>query len=255
MRQTDAIERVYSAVMKDNIVRAIFLKGSIARGECDEYSDVDFYCIVDTEKKDEFLKRRISYLENYKPLIYYSYENFVGPQVVGVFEDELHFDLYTVTFDSLPKTDKIKVMYDPEGLLKDYEQKKFILSNDEVAECYGNLSFALLEFEAAYKRNDLIWASRLGSHVSGELSLILRYVYDKENARLGLKRLNTKLDNGMYEKLKTAVDLIAPSHLPDGVIMLCEIADEMLDKIPMEVSDGINKKFFYFMYDRMKKLK
>ena len=91
--------------------------------------------------------------------------------------------------------------------------------------------------------------------VGGGSMSLLRYVYDKENARLGLKRLNTKLDNEMYEKLKTAVDLTAPSHLPDGVIMLCEIADEMLNKIPAEVSNGINKKFFYFMFDRMKKLK
>lgn len=104
-------------------------------------------------------------------------------------------------------------------------------------------------------RHDLIWASRLGSHICGELSLILRHIYDKDNAKLGLKRLNTKLDSQMYEKLKNAVDSLAPSHLPDGVIMLCEIADELLKKLPIEVSEGINKKFFYFMFKRMKNLK
>lgn len=118
MRQIDAIEKVYSAIMKDNLARAIFLKGSIARDEYDEYSDVDFYCLVHENKKEEFLNSRLAYLENYKPLIYYSYANFVGPQIVGVFEDGLHFDLYTVTCDSLTKTDKVKVLYDPEGLLK-----------------------------------------------------------------------------------------------------------------------------------------
>lgn len=89
MRQEEAVKKVYSEIMRDKLVRAVFLKGSIARGECDEYSDVDFYCMVDEERKEEFLSKRIKYLESYKPLIYYSEENFVGPQIVAVFEDGL----------------------------------------------------------------------------------------------------------------------------------------------------------------------
>lgn len=254
MRQEEAIKKVYSEIIKDKLVRAVFLKGSIARGECDEYSDVDFYCMVDKEREEDFLSKRIVYLESYKPLIYYSEENFVGPQIVAVFEDGLHFDLYTVTKENLHYTDQVKVIYDPEALLKNYKNEKFLLSNEEIVKYFDEITFMLLEFEAAYMRNDLIWASRLGSHISGYLSIILRYLYDKDNAKLGLKRLHQKMDNGTYEKYKEAMDLIGPSYLPQGVILLCEIAEEILGKLPNEILQNINKEFFYFMFNKMKNL-
>lgn len=254
MKQEEAVKKVYAKIMKDKLVRAVFLKGSIARGECDEYSDIDFYCMVEEDKKVEFLSKRIEYLEAYKPIIYCTNENFVGPQIVAVFEDGLHFDLYTVTRESLHYTDEVKVLYDPEGLLKNYKNEKFLLSDEEIAKYFDEATFMLLEFEAAYMRNDLVWASRLGSHISGYLSVILRYVYDKDNAQLGLKRLYKKMDDSMYEKYKNAMDLIGPSYLPDGVILLCEIAEEILEKLPEEISAKINKKFFYFMFKNIKTL-
>lgn len=255
MRQEEAVGKVYSEIMKDKLVRAVFLKGSIARGECDEYSDVDFYCMVDKNIMEDFLIKRIKYLEAYKPLIYYTEENFVGPQIVAVFEDGLHFDLYTVTKEGLHNTDEVKVLYDPEDLLKDYRNEKFLLSSEAIAKYFDETTFMLLEFEAAYMRDDLIWASRLGSHISGYLSIILRSIYDKDNTQLGLKRLHKKMDDNMYKQYKNAMDLIGPSHLPKGVILLCEIADEILAKLPEETSKKINTKFFYFMFNKIKNLK
>jgi predicted nucleotidyltransferase len=109
VKQLDAIDKILPFVIKDDAVRAVFLKGSIARDEIDEYSDVDFYCMVKNEKMNDFLKRRVDYIEQYKPLIFCEDVNFVGPQIVGVFDNGLHFDLYTVTYDSLQRTDEIKL--------------------------------------------------------------------------------------------------------------------------------------------------
>ena len=41
----------------------------------------------------------------------------MGPQIVAVYDNGLHFDLYTVTL-RLYKKDQIKVLYDPCGLLR-----------------------------------------------------------------------------------------------------------------------------------------
>jgi predicted nucleotidyltransferase len=97
MDQNEAIRVVSQALIKDSAVRAVFLKGSHARGEEDAFSDVDMYCLLNCDLMEGFLERRISYLENYRKLIYWSESDFVGPQIVGFFEDGLHFDLYTVT--------------------------------------------------------------------------------------------------------------------------------------------------------------
>lgn len=34
----------------------------------------------------------------------------VVPQIVGVFDNGIYFDLYTVTYDSLDRTDKSKIL-------------------------------------------------------------------------------------------------------------------------------------------------
>lgn len=63
MRQLEAVEKVTQALKEDEAVRAIFLKGSMARDEGDEYSDVDLYCLVDSEEIEEFLPRRLEHLK------------------------------------------------------------------------------------------------------------------------------------------------------------------------------------------------
>ena len=254
MRQEESVRIISNEILKDGLVRAMFLKGSLARNQGDEYSDVDFYCIVEEEKKQEFLNRRIGYMEAYRPLIYWSESNFVGPQIVGVFDNGLHFDLYTTTVEKLQYTDAIKVLYDPEGLLAEYKQQDLSISVEDVVELYGEFSFSLLEFEAAYKRKDLIWASRLGSHLSGFIAVILRVIYDKENARLGFKRLSTKLDEEAYEEFFKAVDALGPSQLPKGVGILCDIAAKTIDRLPGEILERINKRFLVYMIDKIKAL-
>ena len=54
MKQIEAINAISETVKKDSAVRAIFLKGSIARNDLDDYSDVDFYCIVKDEDMEFF---------------------------------------------------------------------------------------------------------------------------------------------------------------------------------------------------------
>lgn len=254
MKQLEAIDKILEIMKKDKAVRALFIKGSIARGQLDEYSDVDFYCIVKDDELEDFLKRRLSCLKQYKPLIYWSEANFVGPQIVAVFNNGLHFDLYTVTLDTLQNSGEIKVLYDPEKLLKDYKPEHLTISDKNVIKLINEFTFTMLEFEAAYCRNDLLWASRLASHLSGELSVVLRYLFDKKNAKLGFKRLYKKLDESLYKKLKKAMDLSGPSYLPKGVILLGEIIDEIIKKLPHEISSKVNTEFLYYMLDKINRL-
>ena len=115
--QWEAVEAVLRAVKECPEVKAAFLKGSLAKGIADEYSDVDFYCLVDSADVERFLGKRMAILETYRPLIYHSESNFVGPQLVAVFDNGLHFDLYTVTLESFPQAGQFRVPYDPDRIL------------------------------------------------------------------------------------------------------------------------------------------
>lgn len=254
MKQFNAIDKITEALKKDDAIKAIFLKGSIAKECIDDYSDVDFYCVVEHEKLDEFLNRRLYYLKQYKPLLYWSESDFVGPQIVAVFEDGLHFDLYTVTSETLQSTGEIKVIYDPLDLLKNYQPVPLKLNDSDVIEFFHEFTFSLLEFEAAYYRKDLLWASRLASHLSGDLAMLLRFLYDENNSKLGFKRLFNHIDNNLHSKMLNAMDLSGPTFLPKGVKLLVEIADEVLETLPKRISKEINTDFFEFMANKIDKI-
>lgn len=210
--------------------------------------------MVKGKELDSFLKRRKNYMEQYRPLIFFDEVNFVAPQIVGVFDDGLHFDLYTVTYDSLCKTDEIKILYYPEKLLSKYTPEPLSISDDTLVEYFNEISFTMLEFEAAYCRKDLIWASGLANHITGYLSIILRHMCDPNNAQLGSKRLYKKLDKEKYDRLATAMDLLGPSHLPRGVKKLLEITEEAMEELPKEISSKINRIFFDSMAEKIRTL-
>ena len=252
--QQDAIDCITKLVLDTQHVNYIFLKGSIARGEQDQYSDVDYYCVVDKEYYSEFLEKRIQILEGYKKLVYYSESNFVGPQIVGVFDNGLHFDFYTLV--DVPKygTDAIKVIYDKDGQLSEYIKIKNEPDEKQIATYFNEFTFSLLEFEAAYCRGDLIWSVRLGSHLLGDLSLILSYIYDPDKPFVGMMRLGQKLPIDIYEKVIEANNLLTPKDILKGILCLIELAEIIYEKLEDNYKNKINISFFRFMKDRLIKL-
>ena len=64
MKQYDAINKITEIVINDGLIEACFIKGSLARGEEDLYSDVDLYFVVSDEYREAFLKKRIEYLKS-----------------------------------------------------------------------------------------------------------------------------------------------------------------------------------------------
>jgi len=247
MKRHNAIKKVKEAILKDDLVEALFLKGSIARGDDDDYSDVDMYVVVSPEKQDLFLTKRIQYLEAYMPLIYWSESNFVGPQIVGVFEDALHFDLYTVTLNTIPQTDDIKILYDERGLLDFYRKKPLSISSADVVENIHKFTFVLLEFEAAYMRKDFIWSVRLLYVLSAHLSFVVRYIYDENNSQLALKRLYKVIPGNVYNDFIDIFENATPSNVLNSVKMIVSLAEKQMETLPREISSEINMKFFKLM--------
>lgn len=107
------------------------------------------YVIVHDDELNSFLEKRLNILQSYRPLIYYSETNFVGPQIVGVYDNGIHIDLYTITVNKLNYEDKIKVFYDPDNLLVNYQEKPLSLTIEELVRNINSFFFTLLEFETA----------------------------------------------------------------------------------------------------------
>ncbi len=245
-RQRESIDIILKSLISDPAVIAVFLKGSIAKEHDDEYSDVDLYCMVTETLMHDFLHRRLAHLEKYKRMVFTEEVNFVAPQIVAVFEDGLHFDLYTVTEKTLVCTGEIMTLYDPNLMLREYQNEGFSIDTEGIKQLLDELTFNLLEFDAAYNRNDLIWASRLLSHMTGTLSLILRAVKDPQNGKLGMKRLSHYLSNDEHDKFSAIMDRIGPSTLHIGVIKILTFIDELI----LEYDLSIGHEAFYHMISK-----
>lgn len=54
-RLDEAIARIVDAAVADGLCEAAILKGSIARGDADEFSDIDLYPTVSFQNRDAVL--------------------------------------------------------------------------------------------------------------------------------------------------------------------------------------------------------
>ncbi|OUO32935.1 hypothetical protein B5F85_04780 [Olsenella sp. An293] len=68
----EAIARITGAAVADGLCEAVLLKGSIVRGDADEFSDIDLYLVVSPQNRDAVLERREKDLaeKNYRLLDY-----------------------------------------------------------------------------------------------------------------------------------------------------------------------------------------
>lgn len=247
-RQWRAVRCVAEAAVRDEAVKAVFLKGSLAAGSGDEYADVDLYCLVESADLPAFLERRLDLLRQYGSLLYHSEADFVGPQVVAVFADGLHFDLYSVTPEEFPGRGAISILYDPENRLPSLAggSKDHSLPWQGIHRHFAEFSFTLLEFHASWQRGDMLWSSRLASHLSGDLGVVLRCLYDPGNGQLGTKRLERYLPQGVLSAMRQAVaDCGGPKTLA-AVLSLCRIMRDAVGEL--EEQHGAQADWALFDY-------
>jgi len=251
MKRYNAINAVVDAIKKDNLATTIFLKGSIARGEDDDYSDVDLYAVVEEERFEAFLAKRIEYLESYLPLINWVEVNFVGPQIVGIFADALHFDFYVVKPDAIPQTGAIKIIVDEAGLLNDYQNEPLTLSEEQLSKIVSEFIYMFIEIEATYSRGDLLRCVTLFHMNNGHLGLLTRYVYDPTSAILGNKNMFNKIPATLREAHLEMLELATPSNIITATKMLMNLFEDIVQKLPTKVQNEMNKPYYQLLKQRI----
>ncbi len=247
MKQTNAIETILSVVRTQEAVLAAFLKGSLGSDTGDEYSDVDFYCLVQKERMPEFLDQRRALLEHYRPLLFWAEVNYVGPQVVAIFDDGLHFDLYAVTLEALPVTCPIKILYDPQNLLADYPAEPLTCTFEYIVGRFDSFLFTLFEFAVAFRRGNLIWAHQLAGQLPPDFGFVYRYVHDPDHAQLAVRNIDRIMDELTRQRMINA----ARADLLDRVRCYIELMRDTAHAYPAEQRKMFNWVFFDFMVGRI----
>ena len=205
MRTYDAIDKVSEKIIKSGLCRAIVVKGSIGRGDDDEYSDVDLYALAKDDTYQLLLKERENFLEAYGPLVFREEVNFGLEQMIGIYENALHIDLYIASsLEQMGTLDPVKVIYDPESLFEAYKAAREEMKFDEIAQCFNTVLYDFVEADSAYQRNNLVWAGHIMSNAVANCAILLRWKYDKKYTFLGLKKINEILPGEEYDYLLKA---------------------------------------------------
>ncbi|SFK20578.1 Nucleotidyltransferase domain-containing protein [Halobacillus dabanensis] len=230
MRQNDAVEVITSSLKRDPSVKAVFLKGSMGRGEEDEHSDVDIYVLVEEKEKEQFLKNRQKHLESYQSIIFYDDIFIIAPQIIVVFDNLLHVDLFTVTEETLIHKDYIRVLYDPEERLKKHQQHQNLrLSEQDFLDAVEDVAFFFLQYKKAADRGNDLWAVKVANDIGVNLAKVLLQKYCPERAQLGLKALDQTLPKEVSASMKRVyLNLSLTSH-NEAVSTMALIAEQQLE--------------------------
>lgn len=217
MHQLHAIEQLVTRLKQDPAVEAIFLKGSFGRGEEDVYSDIDLYCLVSEDRMAKFLTRRLTHLSVYRPIIWKDDIFIVAPQLIVVYDDLLHVDLFTVTRESLNHSDTIRVLYDPKRQLEAYREKSSLtLGMQEAADEAIDAVWFLFQYQKAAGRGNALWAVEMLRSALLKFAKVLLHRYVPDRAQLGLKTVPGYLPETPRIRLEAIYGVLVPDTHTDA---------------------------------------
>ena len=236
--QEVAVEKITASLTQSPYVRAVFLKGSMGRNEHDEHSDIDLYCLVEKEQVELFLTERLTHLRAYRPVLFQDDIFIIAPQLLAVFDDLLHIDLFTVTAESFTAKDFFKVVYDPENLLEPFvESQSLALSKDEYQDHVIDVAWFLFQYRKAAARGNHVWAVKMLSQVLEHLARILLHRYAPERAQLGLKTVNRSLPTAIFSEIEGISTLMTPASHPQAASCIRELLKREYSWIDEHVSE------------------
>lgn len=246
-----AVEKIVASLMGDPLVQAIFLKGSMGRGEHDEHSDVDLYCLVNEENRREFLASRVEHLRAYRDILLVDDIFIVAPQIIAVFDDLLHIDLFTVTKNSFVGGDHFKVLYDPDCLMDHYlETQGLALTDEEYRDDVMDVGWFLFQYSKTAARGNDMWAVKMLTNVVHHLGRVLLYRYAPARAKLGLKTIERSLPKDVVSELKGIMELITPERHAQAVVQIGQMLAREYEWIRLQVDkENQTMRFLWRMID------
>ena len=238
LSQELAIKKIYASLKEDSLVQAIFLKGSMGRNEHDEHSDVDLYCLVNKEEEKQFLSKRLKHLQAYRDIIFKDDIFIIAPQMIVVFDDLLHIDLFTVTRESFAGKDFFKVLYDPHHIMDEFVHTQGLtLTMDEYRDDVMDVAWFLFQYKKSAARGNDIWSVRMLTNVVHHLARVLLVRYVPERAQLGLKIIEQSLPGPLLVNVAGILECLTPSKHAQAANQISRLVTREYDWIYSQLNE------------------
>jgi len=246
MKQYDAINKILEYVDQEKEVDACFLKGSIADETNDEFSDVDLYFVVNEKKYDKVYQKRLKYLESYQNILYYKDVDFGNKQVVCLYEDGIHIDLYFVKENNINCEGNILVIYDPKKIIKTNISSPLTLQPNEVGNIVDEFSYTMYEFYRAYKRKDYLFSFKLANALENSYLHLLRWYVEPNKSKIPLKGFMKNLPQDDLKIVMEVMKLLKYDTMLLAVKAITMYMYELVYNLPISIAEKINFDLFLF---------
>ena len=203
-------------------------QGLDCRGDADEFSDIDLYLVVSPQNRDVVLARREKYLAACGDIVFVEDVDFGLPQKVAIFPDALHVDLYVAEPRQVGSLDPVVAIYDPAGLFESVAPTRPDVTDEELCRHFSSVLYCLVEASSAYGRGNDAWASKIMSDAVGELSVLVRSLYDRRHAFLGLKKINEVIPAEDYRLLEDIYASLGRRDFPEAAQAILNVLDAFL---------------------------
>lgn len=159
------LENALSDLTNDKHVLAIYLGGSLAKGNADNYSDIDLHTIVTPETKAEFIRNKRKRASIWGEVLFYEESSPASPVVVTHYSCFVKIDSWYKTIDEVVPSIWLKgltALYDPGNILtpKLLEASSFIYEpeKEDVAFWTGKVIAFLHETYRSVMRGEVYYA-------------------------------------------------------------------------------------------------
>lgn len=149
----------------DSDVLAIYLAGSMARGNFDHYSDIDIHIIVTPEKKADYIIHKRLRASNWGGVLFYEDFNPYSPVVVTHYDCFIKVDSWYHSPEEVVPSIWLKgykVLYDPNNIIskiiKDSSLEVYKPSSDEVVFWRGKILAYMHETYRSVMREEKYYA-------------------------------------------------------------------------------------------------
>lgn len=159
------LKNAITDLTKDQNVLAIYLGGSLGRGNFDNYSDIDLHVIVTPDSKKEFIKNKRKRASNWGDVLFYEESSAAAPVVVTHFDCFIKVDSWYKTLDEVIPSiwlKGLKPVYDPSNilapLLNEASKHTFKPEIEDISFWKNKIQAFLHETYRAVMRNEIYYA-------------------------------------------------------------------------------------------------
>lgn len=256
MKQYAVINTIVDELIKRKLINVCYIKGSFARSEEDEYSNIDLFCNFLTGEEGEFNKIKYEIFEKYSPIIFFKSKKDVD---YVVYIDGININLHHVYLNKEGiidlKGDKVLIIYNPNNVLFNTNRNSELEYDDtEIGEIIDEISLNALEFYRNSMRNDYPLMIRIASDIYYSYSKVIHYYMDKSTSKLGAKNILKNMDIDARRHYIEIVKKFNFNTLKDFIMSIFIDLDNILISLPVSIASKFNYDFFKFVQEKIKNI-